>query len=54
MHVCDALLKVFKIKHRYHWLNNWLLFRGGYRDDAMDCMQELYARYGDRESEEDV
>ena len=34
-----------KLYQVYHWLVNWTLFRGGYRDDAMDCMQDLYKKY---------
>ncbi|OCK97391.1 uncharacterized protein K441DRAFT_546624, partial [Cenococcum geophilum 1.58] len=42
-HEYEDKMKLYQI---YHWLNNWLLFRGGYRDDAMGCMQGLYAKYG--------
>ncbi|KAI4191398.1 MAG: hypothetical protein LQ348_003532 [Seirophora lacunosa] len=31
---------------RYQWLNHYALFSGGYREDAMDCMEKLLEKYG--------
>ena len=43
-----------KLYQVYHWLNNWIIFRGGYRDDGMDCMQDLWKKYGGDQEEEEV
>jgi hypothetical protein len=39
--------------HRYQWLNHYALFSGGYREDAMECMEKLVQKYGKEEDEED-
>lgn len=38
---------------RYQWLNHYALFSGGYREDAMECMQKLVGKYGKEEEEEE-
>lgn len=39
--------------YRYQWLNHYDLFSGGYREDAMDCMEKLVGKYGREEEEEE-
>ncbi|KAI4260827.1 MAG: hypothetical protein L6R42_003858 [Xanthoria sp. 1 TBL-2021] len=33
----------------YQWLNHYALFSGGYREDAMECMEKLVEKYGKEE-----
>lgn len=35
------------------WLNHYALFSGGYREDALDCMEKLVEKYGQVVEEED-
>ncbi|KAI4194041.1 MAG: hypothetical protein LQ346_003773 [Caloplaca aetnensis] len=37
----------------YQWLNHYALFSGGYREDAMECMEKLVKKYGKEEEEEE-
>ncbi|KAI4262264.1 MAG: hypothetical protein L6R42_002558 [Xanthoria sp. 1 TBL-2021] len=37
----------------YQWLNHYALFSGGYREDAMECMEKLVEKYGKEEEEEE-
>ena len=37
----------------YQWLSHYALFSGGYREDALDCMEKLVDKYGQEEEEED-
>ena len=32
--------------YRYHHLNHWALFGGGYKDGAMSIMKRLHSKYG--------
>lgn len=32
--------------HRYHYLSHYLIFRRGYKDNAMDIIESLMAKYG--------
>jgi hypothetical protein len=34
-----------RIISRYHYLNHYLIFRGGYKDDAMDIIEKLTKKY---------
>ena len=36
----------------YQWLNHYALFSGGYREDAVDCMEKLVQKYGENEDED--
>ena len=36
---------------RYQWLNHYALFSGGYREDALDCMEKHVSKYGKEEGE---
>lgn len=38
---------------RYQWLNHYALFSGGYREDAMESMEKLVAKYGKENEEEE-
>lgn len=38
---------------RYQWLNHYALFSGGYREDALDCMEKLISKYGKNEVEDE-
>ena len=38
---------------RYQWLNHYALFSGGYREDALECMEKLVQKYGKEEEEDD-
>ena len=40
-------------KNRYQWLNHYALFSGGYREDALECMERLVEKYGRQEEEEE-
>lgn len=37
------------IKDRYHHLNHYSIFGGGYRGSAVRIMEELVRKYGDGE-----
>lgn len=39
--------------NRYQWLNHYALFSGGYREDALECMEKLVEKYGKKEESED-
>lgn len=39
--------------YRYQWLNHYALFSGGYREDALDCMEKLVSKYGKKEVEDE-
>jgi hypothetical protein len=43
---CGACLADFVV--RYHYLNHYALFGGGYRDGALDVMKKLYRKYGQK------
>ncbi|MCJ1472419.1 hypothetical protein MMC13_001067 [Lambiella insularis] len=36
----------------YQWLNHYALFSGGYREDALDCMEKLVQKYGSNEEDD--
>lgn len=38
----------------YQWLSHYALFSGGYREDALDCMERLVEKYGQEEEEEEA
>lgn len=38
---------------RYQWLNHYALFSGGYREDAVECMEKLVEKYGKEEDDDD-
>ena len=38
--------------YRYQWLNHYALFSGGYREDALDCMESLVQKYGNTDEED--
>jgi len=40
--------------NRYQWLNHYALFSGGYREDALDCMEKLVHKYGKSEEEDPI
>jgi len=40
--------------NRYQWLNHYALFSGGYREDALDCMEKLVHKYGKIEEEDPI
>jgi fructosamine-3-kinase len=42
----SALKAVKLIRVRYHYLNHYALFGGGYRSTAMDIMKLLDRKYG--------
>lgn len=39
--------------NRYQWLNHYALFSGGYREDALECMEKLVEKYGKEEEDDD-
>ena len=41
------------VANRYQWLNHYALFSGGYREDALECMEKLVEKYGKKEEDED-
>ncbi|KAL8937621.1 MAG: hypothetical protein Q9216_004336 [Gyalolechia sp. 2 TL-2023] len=46
----DDRLSLYQL---YQWLNHYALFSGGYREDAMECMEKLVEKYGENEDEDD-
>ena len=34
---------------RYHYLNHYAIYSGGYKDDVIDSMKSLCAKYGPEE-----
>ncbi|KAI4273225.1 MAG: hypothetical protein LQ337_004785 [Flavoplaca oasis] len=46
----DDRLSLYEL---YQWLNHYALFSGGYREDAMDCMEKLVGKYGIEEEEDE-
>lgn len=54
---CSVRIPVRRKEHRadfdfrYQWLNHYALFSGGYREDAVDCMEKLVSKYGKDEGE---
>lgn len=38
---------------RYQWLNHYALFSGGYREDALECMEKLLEKYGKKDEDKD-
>ncbi|KAL8833814.1 MAG: hypothetical protein Q9170_004074 [Blastenia crenularia] len=46
----DDRLSLYEL---YQWLNHYALFSGGYREDAMDCMEKLVGKYGKVEEDDD-
>ena len=38
---------------RYQWLNHYALFSGGYREDALECMEKLVQKYGKEEEDDE-
>ena len=40
-------------RDRYQWLNHYALFSGGYREDALECMEKLVEKYGKKEEDKD-
>ncbi|KAL8910946.1 MAG: hypothetical protein Q9171_003813 [Xanthocarpia ochracea] len=42
----DDRLSLYEL---YQWLNHYALFSGGYREDALDCMEKLVEKYGKEE-----
>ncbi|KAL8889355.1 MAG: hypothetical protein Q9192_006031 [Flavoplaca navasiana] len=46
----DDRLSLYEL---YQWLNHYALFSGGYREDAMDCMEKLIGKYGQEEEEDE-
>jgi hypothetical protein len=37
---------------RYHHLNHWSIFGGGYKSGAKSIMKSLVAKYGDSDGED--
>lgn len=37
----------------YQWLNHYALFSGGYREDALECMEKLVEKYGKEQEDDD-
>lgn len=56
---CSVRFPVRRLDHRadfyfrYQWLNHYALFSGGYREDALDCMEKLVSKYGKNEIEDE-
>ncbi|KAL8732752.1 MAG: hypothetical protein Q9166_002533 [cf. Caloplaca sp. 2 TL-2023] len=46
----DDRLSLYEL---YQWLNHYALFSGGYREDALECMEKLVKKYGKEEEDED-
>jgi hypothetical protein len=40
------------LSDRYQWLNHYALFSGGYREDALDCMETPVQKYGKSDEED--
>ena len=41
------------VANRYQWLNHYALFSGGYREDALECMEKLVEKYGEKEEDDE-
>ncbi|MCJ1269015.1 hypothetical protein MMC22_008903 [Lobaria immixta] len=46
----DDRLSLYEL---YQWLNHYALFSGGYREDALECMEKLVKKYGKEEGDDD-
>ncbi|KAL8860914.1 MAG: hypothetical protein Q9178_002669 [Gyalolechia marmorata] len=45
----DDRLSLYEL---YQWLNHYALFSGGYREDALDCMEKLVQKYSKVEEDD--
>lgn len=41
-----SALMILNSANRYHHLNHWAMFGGGYRGGALAIMKKLIAKYG--------
>jgi len=45
--------ELFNANNRYQWLSHYALYSGGYREDALECMERLVQKYRKEEEEDD-
>jgi fructosamine-3-kinase len=45
MFMTPMLMKIANLDIRYHYLNHYALFGGGYRSSAMSIMKKLLSKY---------